>query len=118
MSLRSTKSTITASKLKGISLNTVLLFTVNGIISDAVHNIRSKFAIFDHIMFEIMISVSHFAAAITFTKNSGADVQNDRIVNQITIGGILYLVATLDEPSTKNDHHLTRVTNHAIIQNT
>jgi hypothetical protein len=56
---------------------------------DVTHNINKIFERLDQTILEITISASHFIEDKTFTKNSGAEVQKEIIVNQITIGGIL-----------------------------
>ena len=111
ISLETINSITTASNQNGISFHTVFFFAVIGYIIAVIHIIKRIFAILLHNIFHIAKSVFHSRAEITFTINSGADVQNATIVNQITIEEILNLRATDDAQSTRKSAHFIRNTN-------
>lgn len=81
----------------------------------ALHHIRRIFEIFDPMIFETKSADSPLAEAIRFTKSSGADVPNARIVNPITIGGIPNLFAICPLPSTSISPHRTKDTSPKMI---
>ena len=106
-----------ANKFIGISFHRVFFWTGSLAIIAAVHHIRRRFEIFDQMTFEIKRSVSHLDDAIRFTNSSGADVQNAKMVSQITIGGIPNLLATLLLHQTNISHHHINEISHNIINN-
>lgn len=83
----------------------------------AAQPIRRRFDKLDQITFDINKSDSHLDEAIRLTNNSGADVQNAKIVNQITMGGIPNFLATLLLPHTNISHHRINEINHNTINN-
>lgn len=110
------KRTPVANKLNGISFHKVLFCTGSEAIIAAAHHISNRLDKFDQITFEISKSVSHFDDAIRLTNNSGADVQNAKIVNQIAIGGIQNFFATVVLHHTSISHHQIREISHKIIK--
>jgi len=74
------------------------------------------FEILLHTTFEIETSEFHQKADNILTTNSGAEVQNAIIVNQITSEDIFIFFAILAAPSTNTSAHFIRKTN-PIISN-
>ena len=84
---------------------------LKGVIRAAMPKIKKVLAMLLPIMFPNARSEALFSPAVTFTKNSGADVPNDTMVRPITTCDIPKRKAIDEAPSTNRSAPLINITN-------
>lgn len=117
-SFAQTKATIAASKLRGISLNTVLLCTVSGKIMEETPRIIRILKILLPTALPMAISVFPLIDAKIFTASSGLEVPKATTVKPITRSLTFHDLASDEAPSTSQLEANTTITSPAINNST